>query len=124
MSAPRGSGYRMRSGELVLVVAALLLLVAALVGVAWTSGPSSLLPQTGRVFAPATSTASPAPAGSACELVVGPAHAYCRQGSQPQSASAAEDVRGPAALRVAVGVLGLAAVAVGVGVLVMLRRRP
>ncbi|AWN24793.1 hypothetical protein [Streptomyces sp. NEAU-S7GS2] len=115
-----------------LVPVALVLLVAALVAVAWSSGARSLWwPQTGNAFTPAsrqdaghdieaTSVNGP------CDLISGPARDYCarRATASPAPEPEPSRARPSAQARIATGMLGVGALAAGVGALVVLRRRP
>lgn len=113
------------SGSVALVLApiSLVLLVAALTGVAWTTGPESLLPTAGRAFTPASHVPSaPTAPGAPCNFLAGPAGDVCR-GRQAQDSPAPESQR-QRTVRTATTALGIGALATGVGALVVLRRRP
>ncbi|RVU15132.1 hypothetical protein EOT10_39830 [Streptomyces antnestii] len=64
---------------------AVLVLTAAVLAVLWLGVPDCWWPQTGKAFAAGHTTlpapASAAPANDPCDLIVGPAKAYCLRSS-------------------------------------------
>jgi len=115
-----------------LVPVALVLLVAALVAVAWSSGARSLWwPQIGKAFTPASRQDAghkvrATSVSSRCNLISGPARDYCARKATASPASEPEPNRAlpPTQSKIATVVLGVGALAAGVGTLVVLRRRP
>ncbi|MFI7103294.1 hypothetical protein ACIBK8_28560 [Streptomyces sp. NPDC050161] len=119
-----------RAGRSGMVPMALVLLVAALVAVVWTTGlPSVWWPQIGNAFATSSSQHPGGHEGTAahrsdpCDLVAGPAADYCHtKDGEHTPAPHGQNISTQS--RVATAALGAGALAAGVGALVVLRRRP
>ncbi|MGW2027919.1 hypothetical protein [Streptomyces decoyicus] len=114
----------------ILVLVAVVLLIAALVAVGRApSLPDAWWPKTGRAFTPTSQPAAghgPATVSrnDPCDLIVGAAHDYCRNGLPTPPVPAHRETSGSKDARTATGALAIGALAAGAGALVVLRRRP
>jgi hypothetical protein len=100
-------------GRATVTLVAVLALTVAVLAVLWGPGvPNAWWPQTGNAFAaehivPATPSTAAAPESDPCDLIVGPAKAYCLR-SDPHIPPAEGEFGWAGALLLAPALLGLA----------------